>query len=255
MRSPDALTYIGGASALIEFGGLRFLTDPTFDPAGSAFSPGPYTLTRTTTPALAPADVGAVDAVLLTHDHHYDNLDTAGRAFLPRAGMVLTTEAAAGRLGGNAHGLAPWDSTPLQRVDGRQVMITATPCRHGPAHADRGPVIGFLLTDPARESVYISGDSVWYEGMQEVAERFSPRTAVLFLGAATVDAVGPFPLTLTAEGAVAAARAFRNAAIVPLHYEGWAHFTEGRTDVELAFSSAGLTDRLQWPVPGKAMAI
>ena len=50
MTTPKAaLTYIGGATALIEIGGLRLLTDPTFDPKGSAFSPGPYTLTRTTT--------------------------------------------------------------------------------------------------------------------------------------------------------------------------------------------------------------
>ena len=29
------LTYIGGPTALLELGGLRLLTDPTFDPAGS----------------------------------------------------------------------------------------------------------------------------------------------------------------------------------------------------------------------------
>ena len=135
------------------------------------------------------------------------------------------------------------------------MTLTATPCRHGPAHADRGPVIGFVLTRPSGACVYVSGDSVWYEGMQEVADRFAPRTAVLFLGAATVEAVGPFPLTLTADGAVAAARAFRNAAIVPLHFEGWAHFTEGRGEVARAFDTAGLTGRLRWPIPGKAIPI
>ncbi|HEX7918105.1 MAG TPA: MBL fold metallo-hydrolase [Gemmatimonadales bacterium] len=255
MSAPATLTYVGGATALIEFGGLRFLTDPTFDPRGSAFSPGPYTLTRTTTPALASESLGRIDAVLLSHDHHYDNLDTAGRALLPHAGVVITTHAGADRLGGNAVGLAPWEAFPLRGMDGAEVMVTATPCRHGPAHADRGPVIGFLLTDTSGASIYISGDSVWYEGMQEVAARFAPRTAVLFLGAATVDAVGPFPLTLTAEGAVEAAHAFGGSMIVPLHYEGWAHFTEGSPDVVRAFAVAGLTDRLRWPVPGQAISL
>ncbi|HTK55991.1 MAG TPA: MBL fold metallo-hydrolase [Gemmatimonadales bacterium] len=255
MSLAATLTYVGGATALVEFGGLRFLTDPTFDPRGSAFSPGPYTLTRTTAPALAPGALGRLDAVLLSHDHHYDNLDTAGRALLPDATVVLTTQAGAGRLGGNAVGLAPWEVFPLRGPDGAEVMVTATPCRHGPAHADRGPVIGFHLTHASGASIYLSGDSVWYEGMQQVAERFTPRTAVLFLGAAMVGAVGPFPLTLTAEGAVEAARAFRAATIVPLHFEGWEHFTEGRADVERAFAAAGLTDRLRWPVPGKAITI
>jgi L-ascorbate metabolism protein UlaG (beta-lactamase superfamily) len=254
-RPADSLTYIGGASALLSFGGLRFLTDPTFDPEGSAFSPGPYTLTRTTAPALTPAAIGAVDAVLLTHDHHYDNLDHAGRAFLPSAGRVLTTVAAAERLGGNAVGLAPWQSTTLPGPEGGVITVTATPCRHGPAHADRGPVIGFLLQVGDGQSVYLSGDTVWYEGVAQVAERVRPRTVVLFLGAATVDAVGPFPLTLTADEAVTAARAFGDAVVVPLHFEGWAHFREGRAEVAEAFARAGLSARLRWPITGETIAI
>ena len=36
-------------------------------------------------PAIAAAALGPIDAVLLTHDHHDDNLDAAGRALLPSA--------------------------------------------------------------------------------------------------------------------------------------------------------------------------
>jgi hypothetical protein len=62
-----------------------------------------------TGPAIAAADLGPVDAMLISHDHHGDNLDTAGRALLPGAGVVLTTTTTtgAGRLGGNARGLQP----------------------------------------------------------------------------------------------------------------------------------------------------
>lgn len=254
-RTSDTLTYIGGASALLTFSGLRFVTDPTFDPNGSAFSPGPYTLTRTTAPAMTPATIGTTDVVLLTHDHHYDNLDHTGRAFLPSAGQVLTTVAGAERLGGNARGLAPWQSVTLAGPKGGAITVTATPCRHGPAQADRGPVIGFLLEDITGACVYLSGDTVWYEGVAEVAARARPRTVVLFLGAATVDAVGPFPLTLTAAEAVTAARAFGDATIVPLHFEGWQHFREGRAEVDAAFRRAGLASRLRWPIPGEGIPI
>lgn len=51
--------------------------------------------------------------------------------------------------------------------------------------------------------------------------------------------VGPFHLTMTAEEAVKAARVFADAQIVPIHYEGWAHFSEGRKEIERAFESAG----------------
>jgi L-ascorbate metabolism protein UlaG (beta-lactamase superfamily) len=40
-------TYIGGPTALIEIDGLRFLTDPTFDPAGTTYETPVYTLRKT----------------------------------------------------------------------------------------------------------------------------------------------------------------------------------------------------------------
>jgi L-ascorbate metabolism protein UlaG (beta-lactamase superfamily) len=245
------LTYIGGPTALIEFGGVRFLTDPTFDPAGASFSPGPYTLTKTSAPAVDFASVGVIDAVLLSHDHHFDNLDAGGRAMLASAGQVLTTKVGAERLGGNAVGLEPWETIEIAGADGAAVRITATPARHGPEGGDRGPVIGFILEMPDRAGVYVSGDTVWYEGVAEVARQFEVRVAVLFMGAARVSAVGPAHLTFTADEGVEAARAFANAVIVPLHFEGWKHFSEGRAEIEGAFESAGLAHRLRWLEPGR----
>ena len=83
------LTHIGGPTALIEVGGWRLLTDPTFDPAGGSYRFGWGTGSRKLTgPAIAASDLGPIDAVLLSHDHHDDNLDPAGRALLPSAGTV-----------------------------------------------------------------------------------------------------------------------------------------------------------------------
>jgi L-ascorbate metabolism protein UlaG (beta-lactamase superfamily) len=84
------MTYIGRPTALIEIAGLRLLTDPTFDPAGSEYKPGAYTLRKTQGPALTVESLGNIDIVLLSHDHHFDNLDNAGRSLLVRAGRVLT---------------------------------------------------------------------------------------------------------------------------------------------------------------------
>ncbi len=251
------VTYVGGPTALLELSTLRLLTDPTFDPAGTEYRSPASTLRKTQDPALTVAELGRVDAVLLSHEHHADNLDAAGRSMLGTVPRVLTTVTGAERLGGSAVGLAPWDHVDLPAADGRVLRVTATPCRHGPAHLDRGPVIGFALAslDAPDDTVYVSGDTVWYEGMAEVARRSSVRAAVLFMGAARVAAVGPWPLTLTAEDAVEAARAFADAVIVPLHFEGWEHFSESRADIAAAFERAGLTGRLRWPAPGRAIAV
>jgi L-ascorbate metabolism protein UlaG (beta-lactamase superfamily) len=250
------MTYVGGPTALIEWGGLRLLTDPTFDPAGSVYRTPAYELRKTLSPALPVEALGTLDAVLLSHDHHFDNLDNSGRALLGRVGRVLTTAAGAGRLKGGAMGLTAWEEADIPAPGGRSLRVTATPARHGPAHADRGPVVGFALAfrdDPA-DVLYLSGDTVWYEGVREVSERFSVRTAVLFMGAARVRAVGEWHLTFTAAEGVEAARAFSKATIVPLHFEGWEHFSESRSDIDQAFQDAGLADRLRWLTPGASEA-
>lgn len=251
------IAYIGGPTAIIEMGGLRFVTDPTFDPGGTEYKTPVYTLHKTQGPALDAGAIGHIDAVLLSHDHHFDNLDKAGRAMLKNAGTVLTTEVGAQRLVGNAAGLKPWDSIDLKSADGWVIKITATPARHGPPDGDRGPVIGFVLSsaDDPDNAVYISGDTVWYEGVAEVAKRFPVRIAVLFMGAARVAVAGPANLTFTAEEGVEAARVFADAVIVPLHYEGWEHFSESRVEIEAAFSKVGLEGRLRWLEPGRATDI
>ena len=91
------ITHVGGPTALIEIGGWRLLTDPTFDAPGGKYRFGYGTGSRKTGgPAVAAADLGEIDAVLLTHDHHGDNLDAAGRALLPTAGAVVTVSRTVG---------------------------------------------------------------------------------------------------------------------------------------------------------------
>jgi len=119
------ITLIGGPTALIEIDGFRLLTDPTFDGPGDYQLPH-VKLEKLTGPAMSARDVGPIDAVLLSHDQHSDNLDHSGRDLLAEAKRVLTTEAGAKRLGGKTEGFAPWASTELKK-GGRSLTVTATP--------------------------------------------------------------------------------------------------------------------------------
>jgi L-ascorbate metabolism protein UlaG (beta-lactamase superfamily) len=177
-------TYIGGPTALFEWHGFRLLTDPTFDPPGGIYQNGPAVLEQIVGPALAPDALGRVDMVLLSHDHHLDNLDHSGRRFLASVPRVITTNEGAERLGGNAVGLAPWQSIDVPGADGRGLRITGTPAQHRPANLQRGGVTGFVVApaDAPDAAIYLSGDTVWFDGVAEVARRFPVRTAVLFMG-------------------------------------------------------------------------
>jgi L-ascorbate metabolism protein UlaG (beta-lactamase superfamily) len=256
VMNPIKITLIGGPTALVEVNGFRLLTDPTFDAPGEYKLPH-VTLTKTGSPALTVEQVLPVDAVLLSHDQHSDNLDTAGRAVLEKVPRVLTTQAGAKRLGGHAEGLAPWESEELIKPDGSALQITATPARHGPAGIEpfSGDVIGFVVAfkDGSHDPIYITGDTVWYDGVAEVARRFPAGVVMLFAGSAQTR--GPFHLTMDTNDAIETAHAFPNAAIVPVHHDGWAHFTQNGADLATSFKALGIRERLQLLEPGVATAI
>lgn len=254
---PFQITYIGGPSAVLKMGSVRFLTDPTFDPAGQEFRTPLYSLRKTTGPALSPDAIGPVDVVLLSHDHHFDNLDNSGRSFLRRAGTVLTTVAGAERLGRHATGMEPWQDFDVSDPAGGILRVTATPVRHGPEGHDRGPVVGFVLAfaDARTEAVYVSGDTVWYDGIAEIAKRFSVKIAVLFMGAAKVPEIGPWHLTFTGEEGVKVARILPSATIVPVHFEGWTHYSESRRRSPKRLLSLVWRISLCWCPSGQQMRI
>ncbi len=251
------LSYIGGPTALLELGGQRMLTDPTLDPANTEYPTAVYILHKRIGPSFSTENLLPIDTVLLSHDHHFDNLDHAGRDFLRNAGKVLTTKDGAQRLGRNAVGLSPWETVDLSTKASQGLKVTATPARHGPEGGDRGPVIGFVVTLEGSPEVttYISGDTVLYDGVVEVARRFTVRVALLFMGAARVKEVGPSHLTFTAEEAVEASRLFADAIIVPLHYEGWDHYSESRRMIDDTFRKTGLDHRLRWIGPGRTAVL
>jgi L-ascorbate metabolism protein UlaG (beta-lactamase superfamily) len=237
------VTHIGGPTALIEFDGWRLLTDPTFDPPGRGYDFGWGSRSRKLTgPAVAASDLGPIDAVLLSHDHHGDNLDGAGRTLLPSAGAVVTTASGARRLGAGARGLEPWEKTRLEASGRPPIEIAATPCRHGPplSHPVAGDVIGFALRWEGQEHglFWISGDTVLYGAVRRVPERLEVGTVLLHLGAVRFPVTGPLRYSMTGREAVELCRLVRPRTAIPVHYEGWQHFSQGREEVERAFTEA-----------------
>jgi len=247
------ITHIGGPTALIVVDGWRLLTDPTFDSPGGRYSFGWGGMSRKVTgPAIAASDIAPIDAVLLSHDHHGDNLDAAGRALLPSAGVVVTTASGAKRLGANARGLEPWATTRLDAAARPPIEITATPCRHGPplSRPIAGDVIGFALQWDGQERgvLWISGDTVLYNGVRQVAERLQVDIALMHLGCVRFPVTGPVRYSMTAQEAVELCRLMRPRTAIPVHYEGWTHFRQGRDAMEREFARApdDIRQRIRW---------
>jgi L-ascorbate metabolism protein UlaG (beta-lactamase superfamily) len=248
-----SVRYVGGPSVLLRMGGLRLLTDPTFDPPGD-HPVGSRVLVKTSGPTVPSEALGPIDAVLLSHDQHPDNLDTLGREYLARVRLVLSTASAQGRLGGTVRALPNWERIELPRPDGGVLRVTGVPAQHGPDGTQHivGEVTGFVLDGDDLPSVYVSGDNASLDVVRAVADRLGPvEVAILFAGAAQTALLPGAYLTLTSEDAARAAAILGARVVVPVHFEGWTHFTQGRDTLATAFERAGLADRLHLPKPGE----
>ena len=251
------LTLVGGPTVLLEFDGWRLLTDPTFDPAGRRYAFGWGTSSRKLDgPAIPVAELGPIDAVLLSHDQHGDNLDDAGRAVLTGVETVVTTASGARRLAGGARGLRFWDTVRLTKPGRPAVVVTATPCRHGPplSRAIVGDVIGFALRwDGQRNgALWFTGDTVLYRGVREVADRIQVGTMLPHLGGVRFPITGPIRYSMTARQAVRLCDLVRPRTTIPVHYEGWQHFREPRAAIERAFAAR---PELRWAPIGAPLTI
>jgi L-ascorbate metabolism protein UlaG (beta-lactamase superfamily) len=171
---------------------------------------------------------------------------------LPSAGAVVTTVSGSKRLGGGARGLAPWATTLLEAPGRPPLEVTATPCRHGPplSRPVAGDVVGFALRwdDQEHGVLWISGDTVLYDGVRRVADRLDVDVALVHLGVVQFSVTGPLHYTLTARDAVELCRLVEPRTAIPIHYEGWSHFKEGREDAEREFAKAPeeIRRRLPW---------
>ncbi|MEV6741735.1 MBL fold metallo-hydrolase [Streptomyces sp. NPDC051104] len=247
--------FIGNATVLLRYGELTLLTDPNFLHRGEYAYLG-YGLVsrRLTEPALDAAALPRLDAVVLSHLHG-DHWDRRARRRLDRSLPVVTTPHAARRLRTvhgfrRAGGLRTWHSCTLRRGDD-QVRITALPGRHAGHPVLRRllpPVMGSMLEfgpprGPVRLRLYVSGDTLLFDGLDVIAQRFpAADLAVLHLGGTLLP--GGFLVTMDGAQGAELARRLQPRLLLPVHYGDYTVMRSPLADFLAAIAQAGLGDRL-----------
>ncbi|CQR63434.1 Conserved Hypothetical Protein [Streptomyces leeuwenhoekii] len=242
------VTHVGGPTTILEIAGARLLLDPTFD------QPKKYKsgLEKTQAPAFGPDRLGKIDAVLLSHDQHDDNLDDSGRELLKDVPVVLSTPGAHKRLGDHVTGMKSWQTEELKTSRGT-IVVTAVPALHGPDGVDRGAdgeVTGFVLSGEGVPTTYISGDNASVKVAGQVGDRVKKEigpidTAILFAGAARTPAIlDNAPLTLTSRNAALVAKDLDPRRVVAVHTDSWNIYSEDMKSLEKAFQDQGIADKL-----------
>jgi L-ascorbate metabolism protein UlaG (beta-lactamase superfamily) len=194
MSGEIRVTYFDTAMVMIEVGGARLLTDPVLDPAGSAFDYGLYRLEKTSPVSVTPEQLGRIDAVLLSHEQHGDNLDRAGELLrgVPR---VLTTPAGASVLGGVAEGLSDWESVTVEGAEGGAVTVTGVPAQHGPDGSSGGETT--LVEAGLRR---IAPAAFRYSKKEQTTESLKATVAALFFCARSLSLQSTTSCGITSSG-------------------------------------------------------
>jgi L-ascorbate metabolism protein UlaG (beta-lactamase superfamily) len=255
-----SVTLVGGPTTVIEYAGLRLITDPTFD---EPMSYGPemtghdqITLVKTRPPAIPVEQLGSVDVALVSHDH-WDNFDQAGREFAAGVPHVFSTDVVSQIVPG-AQALADWESRTVRASEGRAVTITAVPAHHGPDGVWQaiGPVIGFVLAAPGEKTIYISGDNSDVQVVRDVAARFPDiELALLFVGGPSFEALGPDYITFSDETAADAAAVLARATVIPVHADSWAHFSQTTSSMKKVADERGVGERVIALAPGETATV
>ena len=260
------ITHVGTATAILEINGVNMLTDPFFSPAGTSFPvTDDFALAVTEDPALRLDQLPIIDAVLLSHEDHDDNLDPLGRRLLDGR-RVFTTMDGAKNLSPrpSVHGFKPWQELEVT-IAGKQFKIIATPTKH----VDNQECTGFLITssdfgtgrDGLSNAIYFSGDTVYIPDLASIASRYHVTAAILNLGNAHIskdlnDPDSPrYQITMDGKSAARLFREIKADVLVPMHYEAWGHFTQFGEELRQVFEEEGIAEKVCWLVGGKAVKV
>jgi L-ascorbate metabolism protein UlaG (beta-lactamase superfamily) len=226
-----SLEFVGTATTVLRLGPFTLLTDPNFLHRGQRAYLGKGLFSkRLTEPSLQPADLPALDAIVLSHLHG-DHFDRVARAELDRVLPVLTTREAARTLSSwgfaAARPMAPWDSVVLEN-DRASLSVTSVPGQHapGPMRPLLPPVMGSVLElddgGSAPFRLYISGDTLYRPWLREVVPRTGPLdAAVIHLGGTRAFGV---LVTMDGRQGVDLVRLVKPSVTVPVHYDDYTVF-------------------------------
>jgi L-ascorbate metabolism protein UlaG (beta-lactamase superfamily) len=228
------------ATLLLEYAGMRILVDPMLSDAGAMSaiqnSPQPRPNPLVALPFPVEQVLDGVQLVLVTHTHR-DHWDDAAIQLVPKDLPLLCQpedmqkmEAVYFLNASAVHDMKHWS----------HICVTRTPAQHGTGEIARAmaPSSGYVLSTSGEPTVYIAGDTIWYDQVAETIRQHNPQVIVVNAGAAQF--LHGDPITMTAGDVVRTCRAAPQAKVVAVHMEAINHCLLTRKDLAQQAHAAGV---------------
>jgi L-ascorbate metabolism protein UlaG (beta-lactamase superfamily) len=255
-RQQATVTQVRNATLRINYGGVRFLVDPMLNDQGT--SPGfPGSANSERRNPLVPlpmpvADVTDVDAVVVTHLHS-DHWDDAAKAQLRKSLPVFAQNAE------DAATIREAGFTDVRVLSDASEFNGVTLARTGGQHGTDatlkaipalGKVCGVVFSHPSERTLYIAGDTIWNEHVEQAIARHQPEVIVLNAGKATF--IGLDPIIMGEEDVRAVHRAAPKATLIASHMEAVNHCILSRAELRAFAEKEGFASSLLVPADGEA---
>lgn len=233
------LQLVRHATLLLDYAGMRILVDPMLSDAGAMApiqnSPQPRPNPLVPLPFPVEQVLDGVQLVLVTHTHR-DHWDDAAIQLVPKDLPLLCQpedlkkmEAVHFVNAADVHDMKYWS----------HICITRTLAQHGTGEIARAmaPSSGYVLSSAGEPTVYIAGDTIWYDQVAETIKQQNPQVIVVNAGAAQF--LHGDPITMTSGDVARVCRAAPHAHVIAVHMEAINHCLLTRAELAKQTHAAG----------------
>ncbi len=245
---------IRNATLIVQYAKKKFLIDPVLAEKG-AYPPFQDTIRQdqrnptVDLPISVDNIINNIDAVIATHLHS-DHFDACAMDLLAKdIKLFVQNEADAAKLAAVGFHNKEILSTDTLFDD---IRLYKTPGQHGRGEIlnSMGNVSGVIFQHPEEKSLYIAGDTVWYEGIHDVITSYQPEIIIVNGGANQKLACGS--IVMDKEDIYQLALAAPNSIIISSHMEAMNHWTLSRQELRDFVLQKGLTTQVYVPEDGES---
>jgi L-ascorbate metabolism protein UlaG (beta-lactamase superfamily) len=245
---------IRNATIVVQYAGKKFLIDPMLSEKGT-YPPFPNSPRQDQTNPLVslPTSIDNIiqniDAVIVTH-LHLDHWDDAAKEALPKDIKLFSQ---------NEEDAAEIRNAGFQNVEVLHqdtvfdsIQLIKTKGEHGRGEILKvaGQVCGVIFKHPTEKTLYVAGDTVWYEAVQEVINTNKPEIIVVNAGDNQFFDGGS--LVMGKDDIYEVYKAAPNARIISVHMEAVNHWALSREELRRYINEKGISSNVFVPEDGEA---
>ncbi|MEI2404996.1 MBL fold metallo-hydrolase [Niallia taxi] len=249
------ITQIRNATIIVEYAGKKILIDPMLAKKNT-YPAFPNTIRQdqgnpsVDLPISVNDIISGVDAIILTH-LHLDHFDDAAKELLPKEIKMFVQ---------NQNDAEQVKSFGFQEVEVltkdtvfEGIQLIKTTGEHGRGEkllALMGEVCGVVFKQPTEKTLYIAGDTVWYNGIQQELDTHKPDIIVVNGGDNQIIGFGS--LIMGKDDIYEMYKAAPQSKIISVHMEAVNHWGLARAELKTFINDKGISDHILVPDDGES---